>query len=250
VAKSGPSGAPRATRWEILGARLRIWTPPRDVEIPPISRRAAALTIAALVLAAVVVATLIVPALDRSKDRAAAQERRARSASLKTERARLIEDQRARRARSPAVARLHAAGRDAAARAALLADARAHVDRDVRARVASGKLDGPIRDVRCHYRVRETGPRLHLRCLAITSIRVNGRAQSVDVGHPFVVAASLRDGRYAWCKENPPAGADVRARRIGAAAHRLHALSTRCRARAAAPRRPRNDQGLRDEHNP
>jgi hypothetical protein len=163
-------------------------------------------TVAMLVLAAVVVATLIAPALDRSKHRTAAQSRRAHSASVKTERARLIADQRARRGRSPTAARLHAAGRDAAARAALLADARAHVDRDARARVASGKLNGPIRDVRCHYRAGETGPRVHLQCLAITSIGVTSRAQSVDVGHPFVIAASLRDGRYAWCKENPPPG--------------------------------------------
>jgi hypothetical protein len=118
----------------------------------------------------------------------------------------LIADQRARRGRSPAAARSHAAGRDAAARAALLAAARGHVDRDARARVASGKLDGPIRDVRCHYRAGEKGSRVHLRCLAITSIRVRSRAQSVDVGHPFAIAASLRDGRYAWCKENPPPG--------------------------------------------
>jgi hypothetical protein len=206
VAKSGPSGPPRATRWEILGARLRIWTPPRDVEIPPISRRAVALNVAALVLAAVAVATLIAPALDRSKDRTAAQQRRAHSASIKTERARLIADQRARRGRSPAVARLYAAGRNAAARATLLADARAHVDRDVRARVAGGTLDGPIRDVRCHYRAGDPGPRVHVQCLAITSIRVQAGAQAVDVGHPFVVAASLRDGRYAWCKANPPPG--------------------------------------------
>lgn len=206
MAQSGPSGPPRATRWEILGARLRIWTPPRDVEIPPLSRRAVGLTVAALVVAAVVVATLIAPALDRSKDRTAAQQRRAHSASVNAERARLIADQRAQHGHSPTVARLYAAGRVAAARAALLADARAHVDRDVRARVAGDTLDGPIRDVRCHYRAGDAGPRVHLQCLAITSIRAKTRAQTVDVGHPFVVAASLRDGRYAWCKTNPPPG--------------------------------------------
>jgi hypothetical protein len=206
VATSGPSGQPRATRWEIIGARLRIWTPPRDVEIPPVSRRAVAVSIAALVVAAVAVLTLVAPAIDRSKRRTAAQERRAHAAAVARERTRLTAEQRARRGRSPAVARLHAAGRDGAARAALLADALAEIARDARARVAGGKLDGPIRDVRCHYRSRDPGPRMHIDCLAITSILVRPKAPTVYVGHPFVVAASLRDGRYAWCKENPPPG--------------------------------------------
>jgi hypothetical protein len=206
VAKSARSLPPRATRWEILGARLGIWTPPRDVEIPPVSQRAVAATITALVLATVAVVTIVAPAVDRSKQRTAAQERRAHTAAVAKARTRLIAEQRARRARSPAVARLHAAGRDAAARAALLADARAHVDRDVRARVAGGALDGPIRDVRCQYRSHDAGPRVHLDCLAITSVLVRPKAPTVYVGHPFVVGGSLGDGRYAWCKENPPAG--------------------------------------------
>ena len=206
MAKSPPSSPPRATRWEILGARLRIWTPPRDVEIPPVSRRAVAATIAALALATVVVVTVVAPAIDRSKQRTAAQERSTHTAAVAKARARLVAEQRARRARSPAVARLHAAGRDAAARAALLADARAHVGRDVRARVAGGELGGPIRDVRCQYRSGDAGPRVHAECLAITSVLVRPKAPTVYVGHPFVVGGSLRDGRYAWCKENPPAG--------------------------------------------
>jgi hypothetical protein len=47
---------------------------------------------------------------------------------------------------------------------------------------------------------------VHVECLAIASILVRPKASTVYVGHPFVVGASLRDGRYAWCKENPPAG--------------------------------------------
>jgi hypothetical protein len=206
VARSGPAGEPRATRWEILGARLRIWTPPRDVEIPPVSRRAVVSTIAVLVLATVTVVKLIAPAIDHSKRQTAAQERRTHAALVASERARLVTEQRARHGRSAAVARLHTAGRDTAARAALLADARLHVERDVRARVAAGTLDGPIRDVRCHYRTGDAGPRVHVECLAVTSVLVRPKAPTVYVGHPFVVGASLRDGRYAWCKENPPGG--------------------------------------------
>jgi hypothetical protein len=206
VAKFGPSDRPRATRWEILGARLRIWTPPRDADIPPVSRRAVALSISALALAVVLAVTVIAPALDRSKERAAAQERRTHSAFVTRERARLIADQRALRSRAPAVARLYAAGRRAAAGTALLADVRAHVDRDVRARVASGELDGPIRDVRCNDRGDEPGARARLDCLAVTATLVRPGGRTVYLGHPFVVAASLRDGRYTWCKANPRPG--------------------------------------------
>jgi hypothetical protein len=206
VGTSGPPGRPRATRWEILGARLRIWTPPRDVEIPPVSWRAVWLTVAALVLALIAVVTIAAPAIDRAKERTAARERREHAAASRRERARLKIEQRARYGRSAATARLHAAGREGAARAALLAAARADVERDARARVAAGKLDGPIRDTRCRYSAGDRGPRVHLECLAITSSLVGKGTPSVDVGHPFVVGGSLRDGRYAWCKENPPAG--------------------------------------------
>jgi len=217
ASKSGPSGKPRAARWEILGARLRIWTPPRDVEIPPISRRAVALVLTALAVGGVAVLTLIAPLLDRSKERTSAQERRTHSAFVEMERARLIADQRAQHGRSLAAGRLYAAGRDAAARGVLLAEARAHVDRDVRARVAGGDLDGPIREVRCHYRSRDAAARVHIECLAITAPLVQGRAPTVYVGHPFLVAASLRDGRYAWCKENSQPGEEMSGRGVSVA---------------------------------
>ena len=42
----------RASRWEILGAWLRIWTPPRDVEVPPVPRRLLA-AVAGVIAAAV-----------------------------------------------------------------------------------------------------------------------------------------------------------------------------------------------------
>jgi hypothetical protein len=206
VPRSGPAGAPRASRWEILGSWLRIWTPPRDVEIPPPPRRA--LGVAAVLLAAAVVAvlTLLAPAIDRSKERGAAQREHDAAAAARARRAQLTFDQRAHHARAPEVGRMHAAGREAASRSALLADARASIDRDVRARVAAGELKGPIRGVRCRYRARERGTRVHLDCLAVTAAGTHRRVLGYLIGHPFVVGGSLRDGRYAWCKDNPRPG--------------------------------------------
>jgi hypothetical protein len=206
VPKPGPAGAPRASRWEILGSWLRIWTPPRDVEIPSPPRRA--LGVAAVLLAAAVVAvlTLVAPAIDRSKQRGAAQRERAAAAGARARRAQLVFDQRAHHARAPEVGRMYAAGREAASRAALLAHARASVDRDVRARVAAGELKGPIRAVRCRYRDRDRGVRVHLDCLAVIAAGTHRRVLGYLIGHPFVVGGSLHDGRYAWCKDNPRPG--------------------------------------------
>jgi hypothetical protein len=192
---------------EILGHRLRIWTLPRGVEDPPpISLRAKLLTLAGLGLAAVILVTVVIPAISDSKSRTATRERLAHEAFVRRERARLIAEQTAHHGRSPGAARLHAAGDDAAARAALRASALADVDRDARSRVAAGKLDGPILDVSCDYEAHDAGPRVHLDCLAVTARLVEGKANTTRVGHPFLVAGSVRDGRYAWCKENAPPG--------------------------------------------
>ena len=191
----------KASRWEILGAWLRVWTPPKDVAIPPVPRRATAV-VAALCLGAIALtATVIAPAIDRGKQRGAANEARSRAAFERGERARLARDQRPVFARAPRAARLHAAGRIEQARAALLADARARIDRHARARVGAGTLEGPVRRVRCRYRPGAAPARVRLSCLAITS-----QTPRVTFGQPFAVAGSLRDGRYAWCHENAIAG--------------------------------------------
>jgi hypothetical protein len=189
----------RASRWEILGAWLRVWTPPRDVEVPPIPWRAVALLGVGLAVAAAAVVLLVVPALDRSKERGAATEQRRQAAALRAEIARLRFDQRAHSARAPAVARLYRAGRRADAQAALERHAAASVLRDARARVASGEFDVPVRSVRCRPRGRLAPPRVRLACFAVTT-----RTRAASVGQPFIVGASLRDGRYAWCHLNPP----------------------------------------------
>jgi hypothetical protein len=192
---------------EILGHRLGIWTLPQGVEDPPpISLRAKLLALAGLVVAAVILVTVVIPAIDGSKGRTATRDRLAHEAFVRRERARLIAEQVSHHGRSAGAARLHAAGNDAGARAALRASATASVDRDARARVAAGKLDGPIKDVSCDYDAHDTGARVHLACLAVTTRLVEGKANTTRLGHPFLVAGSLRDGRYAWCKENSPPG--------------------------------------------
>ncbi|HEV7808802.1 MAG TPA: hypothetical protein VGO80_23570 [Solirubrobacteraceae bacterium] len=208
----------RASRWEVVGAWLRIWTPPRDVEIPPFAWRRA--LVAAVVLGAVALAlalAVIAPAIDDDKRRQATRAAGASAAAERAERTRLTLDQRPRTGRVVAAARLAGAGRRAAARAALLAAVRESVARDARARVASGAFERPIREVMCSYLAGGGGPRARLSCFAVTS-----RTAEAAVGQPFVAAGSLRDGRYAWCHENPGPGE-------GAAGAGMHvALSRAC----------------------
>lgn len=201
MAKKSPANGPRAAWWEILGAWLRIWTPPRDVAIPS-PRRALVVAVAVVGVAAVVLVALVAPAIDDSKDRDAAAAARASEEATAARIARLTAEQRAHRGSAPRVARLFAAGERAASLDALVAAARRSVARDVATRVAAGDLAGPIRRVQCRTRARERGARVHLDCLAVTADHTHKRIHELRLGHPFVVGASLRDGRYAWCKDN------------------------------------------------
>jgi hypothetical protein len=211
---AGSADRPRASRWETLGARLGIWTLPVGVDDPPpIRRRTIVLGVAGLVAVLVVLVVVVIPAIDDSKDAGAARERREDAAFVRRERARLSAEQAARFGRAVASARLHAAGDDGAARTALVGAVRADVLRDARARVVAGKLDGPIRGVRCTPSVDDGGGvRVHLDCLAITSAPAAAAGSGspagspATAGHPFLVSGSLRDGRYAWCKMNAPPG--------------------------------------------
>jgi hypothetical protein len=174
---------------------------------PPVRRRTIVLGVCGLALAAVILVAVVIPAIDDSKDAGAAREQREQAAFVRGERARLTAEQAARFGRSPASARLHAARHDAVARSVLARAVSADVLRDARARVAAGKLDGPIRGIQCTPEGHDgRGDRVHLACLAITSAPPADGKAVATAGHPFLVSGSLRDGRYAWCKMNAPPG--------------------------------------------
>lgn len=201
---------PRASRWEIVGAWLRLWTPPRDVVVPPPPWRKLAVGAVALVLVGAGGYALIAPAVDRGKRRDAAREAREQAASRRAEIARLRHDQRAHAGRSERAAALRAAGRGGTAvRAALVADIAASVAADARRRARRGELDGPIRGrARCRTLPGAPVGRAQWECLAVTSVipRPGSTRPAGYLGYEFLVSASLRDLRYAWCKTNPRPG--------------------------------------------
>src|SRR4051794_29565063 len=124
-----------------VGAWLKLWTPPRDVEVPPPpSGRTLAIAGALFVLLVAAAAALIVPAIDAGKQRGAAAQAREGAARREASRRETIREQRPRTL--DAAALLPAAGaadaRVVSARESLLRRAEAAISKDARARADAG----------------------------------------------------------------------------------------------------------------
>jgi hypothetical protein len=133
----------------------------------------------------------LVPALDDTRDRRAAAERRAQDALHERRVGALRAEQRPRRGRVAATSRPAALGELAAAIAA-----------DARRRVRAGALEGTIRRAACEPFPRSLDParqlarrRVRLACLAVTAEFEGGA-----LGHPYRALIDFATGRYAFCK--------------------------------------------------
>jgi hypothetical protein len=188
----------RASVPEIVGAWLHVWTPPRDVEVPPVPWRK--LAIGALVLAVVcgAAAAVIVPAIDRGKERRASHEAARAAAIRAAERRRIVREQRPRQG--------HAAGlRDGA----LLAAAQRAISRDAAARVRAGELQGPVGPTRCAPApdARPAPGRALFDCLTVVGeIKSSAANGAGAIGYPFRAVLDYRTSSYVWCKTNPVPG--------------------------------------------
>jgi hypothetical protein len=159
-------------------------------------------------LALALVAGIAVAAPFVIRDREAGEAERARLAAQHraAELAALREDQRPRHADlTPSDKRtIRAAGGLETQAAAALVGARleATIASDVRARIAAGKLEGPLRGATCDP-VRDRSARgANYNCFALTGrSRVGGRV--LESGYRFSARAQLPAGTLAWCKENP-----------------------------------------------
>ena len=183
------AGPQRASRWEILGAWLNIWTAPHDVVVPPPpSRRTLALGALGLAAIVAVVALVGAPVLRDIRDRDAA---RAQRDSDELTAARMERQRAEQRPRFGTARRTDRASVVAAIETAIGADARERFDD--RARAASCAPAPGTAVVR---------GRAVLDCLAPTS-DIEDRGA---LGIPYRAVAQLTDGRYAFCKLNPPPG--------------------------------------------
>jgi hypothetical protein len=178
------------SRWEILGAWLRLWTPPRDAVVPPVPWRKVAVGGVLLVVAAGVALAAL---LNAESDRDAAARRGERAAAQRH--AAFLES--VDRRQAPRRGRGTAGPESVAARRALLAAARADIsagagNRDVDCEPFPRTLDStpPVADL--------AQPAAAFDCLAVKSRFATG-----SIGTPFRLVVHFDSGRYAWCEIVP-----------------------------------------------
>jgi type II secretory pathway pseudopilin PulG len=185
------------SRIEILGAWLRLWTPPRGEVVPPVPWRAIAIGTVALVAVLGAAAALVLPGV--SADRREAREREARAEAARHA-AFLASVEREQRPH------VHVArpAQTVAARRAMVAAASSGIARDARHRTTK-----KILGVECDVFPRTVGgtdpvadlarPAGAYDCVAVTARLPGGGI----IGMNFRLVARFEQGRYAWCRTIP-----------------------------------------------
>jgi hypothetical protein len=203
------------SRWEVLGAWLHLWTPPRDVDVPPVPWRAVGIGAFVLLVLAVVVVAVGIPAVTEN-NRSAEERERAADKARTEERLRLL---------VAVQGAHHASGGPATSvpeRRALVEQLESLVLKDARGRGRAHEvgLEGRIRRVECKPGRRSGAggvipqdvperARAGYDCTAVTS-DITGHAGAV-IGYPFKGVVDFRTGALTWCRTNPPPGEQVAA---------------------------------------
>jgi hypothetical protein len=200
----------KLSRWEVLGAWTRLWTAPRDVEVPPIPWRALGIGAFVIFVLAVLAVAVGIPAVQEHNRNTESRERAADQALLRARLRRLAALQVSHRAAGEPA-------KDVPARQALVRDLEGRILVDARARARANEegMKGPIRRVECRPGRRsgaggvvpqnELGlARAGYDCTAVTS-DITGHKGAV-VGYPFKGVVDFRAGALVWCRVNPPPG--------------------------------------------
>jgi type II secretory pathway pseudopilin PulG len=207
---SAPQAPPRLSRFEIVGAWLHVWTPPRDAALPPVPWRRIGIVAAIVAVVLGALAAWLVPRIDRAKRREAAAEQRQLAALSAGERRRLVRDQRLHAGRASALP-----ADPAAAQRTVLADLERAITADARARTAAGTLAGHILTTTCapfsrgpvHVAPPPTAAAAGYECTAVTGeIPRSTRNPAGAIGYPFWARVDFRRGTFQWCEVNLPPG--------------------------------------------
>jgi hypothetical protein len=162
--------------------------------------------VAGLILAAIVAIAVAWPYVQRGREAGEAERARVAAKQRATRLRALIEDQRPRRDLLPRAIRrrLRAAGGLEASSAAALVAGRLEsaIARDVRARIAAGKLEGPLLETSCDAVAARSRLGADYNCFAFTD-RTRSGERVLESGYRFSARAQLPAGTLAWCKENP-----------------------------------------------
>jgi hypothetical protein len=189
---------PRANPLEILGAWLHVWTPPRDVEIPPVPRRAAAALAAGLLVAVAVVLLVIQPAVDSGK-RADAERRERAAAEAKARRDAIARrDQRPRTGGAPQLA----PATTAPERRAVVARVEKAITVDANQRFAAGTLGSRTRSTSCELVGPGAADRVAYDCTALIR-EIVGQGEPGRLAYPFRAIVDFRTATWTFCKLNP-----------------------------------------------
>ena len=203
--------------WEVVGAWLHIWTPPRGAQVPPVPRAKLAIALVAVLAVIGGAVALLAPGINRSK------ENQAREAARSLARARAAERRRIKRLEIAHFGRGHrrrppalSAPAERRLRHAVLAELERAITGDARGRARRGQLQGPIRATSCDPfppTVSNIGPETTLKgaigkyaCTAIEDYIPNGAGGRGALGYPFWAKVNFRTLRFAWCQINPRAG--------------------------------------------
>jgi hypothetical protein len=196
----------RASVFEIVGAWLHIWVPPRDVEIPPVPWRKLGLwTVAGVVVLGVALA-ILVPRIDQGKERRAAAANAAHARFLAANHRRIAADQAAHR--GAATALRPAAGASPAERQAardqLIRHIATTVLADAKARFVKHAVPFPVSGpATCgaHQGTSLTGRFGVLDCFVVAAkIKKTANTTTGAAGYPFRAVVDFRRFTYTWCK--------------------------------------------------
>jgi hypothetical protein len=195
----------RASIFEVVGAWLHLWTPPRDVDIPPVPWRKLAIgTVATLVVVGAALAVLV-PRIDAGKDSRAAKAAAAEAHARAANRARVVHEQRPRHAsdvalKPPADA---SATEKTAARAQLMTKVQAAILADSQARARAGEIRHVEGPTTCEVTpgTKAGGTIGVFDCFTVTRriIKTSGTPAGT-IGYPYRAVVDFGKYSYTWCK--------------------------------------------------
>jgi hypothetical protein len=184
------------SRWEIIGAWLHVWTPPKGMDVPPVPTRKLLLGALGLAVIAAIAAALIIPPLNRGKRAGAERLARQTAAQVAAETARLRADQRPHSLR-------------VGAGQALVPALEAAVTADAKVRASRHTIDGPVLRTNCAATPPYIAIYPHSRvykCFVTTETGLQGEGgDKLGTGYPFVATVYPATRRVVWCKQNPHA---------------------------------------------